>query len=157
MVELSPRVFFHQGERMLANVPETSNFASTSFTLAVIGMFVVLSSAPFYAQAQTQLEAIIKSERASSSVLNYTQVSVYEHGEPCSTTVSSSSILMPSFCMTVRSPQPSLFRTGIQQPRIDGSVSAGWLPIERQRKRWTPITTRTPWISGMSCQALSER
>jgi len=75
-----PEYSVHQGGRVLANVPGTSNLGSTSFTPA-IGLFAVLSSIPFYAHAQTQLETIVKSERASSSVLNYTQVSVYEHGE----------------------------------------------------------------------------
>jgi len=81
VAELSPRVFFHQVGRMVANVPETSNLANISCTPAVIGLLAMLSSAPFYAQTQTPLEAIVKSERANSSVLNYTQVSVYEHGE----------------------------------------------------------------------------
>jgi len=55
--------------------------ANNSFTPVIIGLLAVLSSPPFYAHAQTELEKIVKSERASSSVLTYTQVSVYEHGE----------------------------------------------------------------------------
>jgi len=62
-------------------VTETSSGASTSLKPAAIGLFAVLFCAPLYAYAQTELEVIVKSERASSSVLTYTQVSVYEHGE----------------------------------------------------------------------------
>jgi len=46
VAELSPRVFFHQVGRMVANVPETSNLANISCTPAVIGLLAMLSSAP---------------------------------------------------------------------------------------------------------------